>query len=97
MLRITTIDDGSITTFRLEGGLAGEWVGEFERCWSSLKAMGSHTQFNVDLTNVDFIDDKGEALLERAHKEGGNLQADNPYTKSVIAGVIKRSKLQHAC
>lgn len=97
MLRITTIDDGSIITFRLEGRLVGQWVGELERCWTSSKATDSNRKFNIDLTDVDFIDDKGEALLERVHVDGGNLQADNPYTRSVIAGVVKRSGLQHAC
>ena len=92
MLRITTIDKNRIATFRLEGRLVGDWVGEFERCWINTKNANHKRKLKIDLSDVTFVDEKGEDLLERMFLQGAELHADNPFLSSVIAGIVERSK-----
>jgi len=96
MLRITTIDKGQMTILRLEGRLVRDWVGELERCWISIKSADPKGTLQIDLRDVDFVDEKGEALLERLFLEGAELHADNPFLRSVIAQIVEHSTSEHA-
>jgi ABC-type transporter Mla MlaB component len=96
MLRITTIDKGQITILRLEGRLVGDWVDEFERCWIVIKSADPQQTLKIDLRDVEFVDEKGEALLERLFLDGAELHADNPFLKSVVARIVEHSKSERA-
>ena len=96
MLRITTIDKGQITIFRLAGRLVGDWVGELERCWVSTKSADSGRKLTIDMSDVEFVDEKGEALLERMFLQGAELRAGNLLMESVIAGIEEHSQAEHA-
>lgn len=95
MLRINTIENGQIATLRLEGRLVRDWVREFERCWISVKNANHKTKLKVDLSDVEFVDESGEELLERMLLEGAELQAGaaNLFLKSVISDITERSKI----
>jgi len=92
MLRITTIDDGPMTTFRLEGKLVGEWVDELERCYVSVKTVDPQRKIEIDISDLDFIDKKGEVLLERLYLDGARPHGDNPFLRSLIDGILEHSK-----
>jgi len=82
MIRITTHDEFAITRLFLEGKLAGEAVGELERCWSA--ASASKTAVSVDLTAVSFIDNKGKQLLTRMFEKGTRLVSKGLMAKCFI-------------
>jgi outer membrane protein TolC len=84
MLRVTTnVEEAqSKVTLKLEGKLAGPWVEEFERCWSS--TFEKWTQVVVELAGVTFIDSKGKCLLTKIHSQGARLVGTGLMTKSII-------------
>lgn len=96
MLRITTIEESQNATLRLEGRLVGAWVGELERCWISTKNANHKRKLTIDLSDVEFVDERGEELLERLFLEGAELHADNLFLRSLISAIVERSKLQTA-
>lgn len=91
MLRITTIANGTTITLRLEGRLVGDWVGELERCCTCLRTADPTRKVEIDASDVQFVDEKGEALLERLYLSGAKLYGKNPYMDSVIACIVERS------
>lgn len=95
MLRITTIENGPITTFRLEGRLVGLWVAELERCWISIKTSDPTRKIEIEMSGVDFIDEKGEALLEHLYRNGAKLHGGNPFMESIVARIAEHSKPQY--
>ena len=93
MLRITTIDKGEVTAFRLEGRLSGDWVDELERLWTETNAVGSARKLQVDVTDVEFVDERGKVLLERMLLEGAEIHPGNPFMTSVVADIVEHSTL----
>ncbi len=96
MLRITTIDNGPTTTFRLEGRLVGDWVAELERCCISIKTADPTRKLEIDMSDVEFIDEKGEALLERWYLDGAELYGGDTFIESIIARIVEHSKPRYA-
>jgi len=84
MLRVTTnAEEGQgKVTLKLEGKLAGPWVEEFERCWSSTSEKWK--QVVVELAGVTFIDSKGKCLLAKIHDQGAKLVGTGLMTRSII-------------
>jgi len=95
MLRITIEEKGDFTRFRLEGKLMSYWVKELERCWICARNNGPETRFEVDLSGVSFVDEKGKALLERMVSEGAELVADGPMMRSVAHSVVEHARIGH--
>jgi ABC-type transporter Mla MlaB component len=93
MLRINKIDNGEPTIFRLEGNLAGVWVDELERFWRDTKALDPTRKFQIDVTDVQFVDEEGKVLLERMLLEGAELHPGNPFMTSVVADIVEHSTL----
>lgn len=91
MLRITTIANGITTTLRLEGRLVGDWVDELERCCTGPRAADPTRKIEIDASDVEFLDEKGEALLERLYLNGAKLRGGNPYMESIVADIVERS------
>lgn len=92
MLRVTTRENGGVTIFFLEGKVIGNWVGEFEHCWLHWKKSGkSHRRSRIDLSEVRFVDDDGKTLLKRLASEGAELQANNPFMRSLINRLLENS------
>jgi hypothetical protein len=72
------------------GQLAGRWVNEFRSQWREFTASQSPPKRDVvDLTDVTFIDEGGETLLEQMSREGIDLIAG--------AGVDNRDLLENLC
>ena len=89
MLRITVHDKPGILTFRLEGRLAGPWVGELEECWKGALARRREPILRVDLAGVTFIDAAGRACLAAMHRQGAEFIAPDCLTKAVVAEITQ--------
>ncbi|MBS1788144.1 MAG: TolC family protein [Acidobacteria bacterium] len=84
MMRITQQSDGEATTLKVEGCLAGEWVGEMKRCWDEVEGATHSSVIRMDLTEVTFIDAAGRQLLAEMIGAGVTPTATNIMTKEVI-------------
>lgn len=84
MMRITQQSDGEATTLKLEGCLAGEWVGEMKRCWDEIQGATRSRVIRMDLAEVTFIDAAGRQLLAEMIEAGVTPTATNVMTKEVV-------------
>jgi anti-anti-sigma regulatory factor len=89
MLRITVHDTAGAVTFQLEGRLAGPWVRVLEECWQTSVTGPRVKSLRLDLTGVTYIDDAGEACLAAMHRQGAELIAADPLTKSIVAEITQ--------
>jgi anti-anti-sigma regulatory factor len=85
MLKITTLTDTESTTFKLEGRLAGPWVQELERCWTStVTGRKKREPLSVDLSAVTYVDSDGKNLLRKIHRQGAKLVASGCLTNCLV-------------
>ena len=87
MLRITVHETLTSVTFQLEGGLAGNWVQELERCWRGTVATVSAPLVRFDLSEVTYIDATGKAFLEARHAQGAELVASGCMMRAIVAEI----------
>lgn len=71
-LTIHTDENGSATTFRLQGDLSGPSVSEIERHWRLCRHSGQKS-VRLDLCEVNTIDEAGKRLLARLFGDGAEL------------------------
>jgi hypothetical protein len=90
VLKITLISSASGITFRLEGKLAGPWVGELERHWYPAIAGNENKRLTVDLSGLTFVNAEGRELLAWMYRRGAALKASN-YTTRCLVEQIERS------
>lgn len=91
MLRITVLQNGQLTRFRLEGKLKGDWVRDLERCWIQARNEHPEVQFLVELSHVDYVDDDGRQLLNRMISERVMLEAHNNLMSASLVDEIMHS------
>jgi hypothetical protein len=84
MLRITIEERGELTRFRLEGKLKNNWVRELVHCWTSSLNTGPERHLAVELSNVNFIDEKGRVLLSCMFSQGARLEAHGNLVTSAL-------------
>ena len=89
MLKITMKMAAGVTTFGLEGKLAGPWVRELERCWRSATSMQQVHPMCIDLSSVTFIDEDGKVLLGQMYREGAKLVALGCLNKCIVEGIMR--------
>jgi hypothetical protein len=65
MLRVITERLEDRYTLDLHGTLGGQWVAALEQHWRSILHDVPSARVTLVLSNVDFIDADGEALLQR--------------------------------
>ena len=87
MLKITLHDSAAEFRMTLEGRLAGPWVKELEQCWHTAASTTSGRRTIVDLADVDFVDQAGEAVLSQMHSEGVELVGETPLICSMLEQV----------
>ena len=92
MLRITVQGCGRDCVFKLEGKLAGVWVQELERSWTSAMAGASAGRVTIDLADVTFIDLAGKALLARMHDCGAVLRASSPLNRAIVDQIMQAAR-----
>lgn len=88
MLKITIDEKDQLTSIRLEGKLAGPWVGELERVWSASRRKPEGGDFSmdisVDISEVTFIDPEGRQLLARMYGDGVKLRVSGCMNRSIV-------------
>jgi len=83
MLRITIEKKQEKAAMKLEGKLAGPWVDELERAWSSVSSDRPGDNIGVDIRGLMFIDDGGRKLLSRMCAEGATFTAKGLVKETV--------------
>jgi hypothetical protein len=81
MLRVITRRLGDGYTLDLHGTLGGEWVAALEQHWRSILNDVPSARVTLVLSNIDFIDADGEALLQRMA---------NRHVEFVVSGCLNR-------
>jgi hypothetical protein len=84
MLKITLHDSAGELRFRLEGRLAGPWVGELRQCWETALATVQGRTTSVCLEEVDYVDAEGQTLLTDMHRQGVILQTKTPLIRALV-------------
>ena len=84
MLRIITKKRGTTYQLELHGTIAGEWIDVLERHWRDILKTVSGASIAVGLSNVAFIDRKGEELLRRMAERGVKLDGAGLMNRYVI-------------
>lgn len=69
---------------KLEGRIAGPWVEELRRTWTSLAPSLGSKRLCLDLCEVTFVDTAGKQLLTNLRKAGARLLADTAMTKALV-------------
>ena len=73
------------------GQLAGPWVQELRSCWEhARRAAGSSAV--VDLSDVTFVDEKGERLLAEMRSAGVEFVATGVETKHLLQNLKSRGE-----
>ena len=91
MLRVITERQGDNCRLDLHGTLGGDWVTVLEQHWRSIMDDVPSATVTLVLSNVDFIDADGEALLRRMADHGVELVASGCMNRYVI-GRLKPAK-----
>jgi len=95
MLRVTVQSGTESTVFRLEGKLAGDWVEVLRRVWSAHQPLSDSPSLVLDLSDVDFIDERGKGLLAELHVQGAALiPGAGPLTRAIVHDVQARTTRQ---
>jgi anti-anti-sigma regulatory factor len=68
------------TVLQVSGRLGDRWVAELEEYWRA----GRDKTISVDLRGVTFIDESGERLLRRMHREGATFVAEGLLVREVV-------------
>jgi hypothetical protein len=84
LLRITLHDSDTDLVVKLEGCLAGPWVGELESCWVDAAPRLGERRLQVDLRGVCHVDRRGRALLGRLHDAGAEFMASGCEMPEVV-------------
>src|SRR5215472_9212599 len=85
MLRVSYSDGADGQHWSLCGRLSGPWVDELRSCWRQARERTPRSRAVVDLRDVIFIDEAGEALLAEMQQAGTELVAAGVENNHVIA------------
>jgi anti-anti-sigma regulatory factor len=89
MLKITIDNTMNAATLKLEGRLAGPWVGELERSWRALKDDSRDKPVTVDLCEVTFVDAEGRKLLGWMYEQGARLRTFGCLAKGIVEEIVQ--------
>jgi len=84
MLRISGTGDGQTQRWTLCGQLAGPWIAELKEEWRSRRRQFPDLHALLDLSDVTFIDEGGEALLREMHDQGVQFVAKGVETRYIL-------------
>lgn len=66
----------------------GEWVHELERCWLAVTATQPTPDLQIELKDVGFIDEHGQALLARMAAAGAALIAADVQMNAIVEEIL---------
>lgn len=74
---------------KLEGRCSSDVVGELDRSWRAVMRKRGNTPVWVDLSDLWRVDQAGEELLARMHREGAQLIARGCLMREVIREITR--------
>jgi len=89
MLKITIDNSINTATMKLEGRLAGPWVGELERSWHAVRDDAEDKLVMVDLCEVTFVDAEGRKLLSSMYEQGARLRTFGCMVKGIVEEIVQ--------
>ena len=84
MLKITNNATANEEKWILCGQLAGPWVAELRSNWDEVRGWSRGQRYVVDLSDVTFIDERGEGLLRELRDEGAEFVARGVDTRHLL-------------
>jgi anti-anti-sigma regulatory factor len=94
MLRISGSEIGGVQTWTLCGQLTGPWVDTLQKEWQWCRQQSPHLRVILDLSDVTFIDEAGEALLREMGRQGVEFVAKGIETRHILDNLAAREKPQ---
>ena len=85
MFRVSYSDTADGQHWSLHGRLAGPWVDELRSCWKYARDLAPLARAIVDLKQVTFIDEAGQALLADMRSAGAELIAAGVEHQHLLA------------
>ncbi len=89
MLKIMHDETMSERRWTLCGQLSGPWVAELRSLWERGRAQGSCV---VDLSDVTWIDERGEGLLRTMKNDGARFVARGVDMKHILRHLRSKAK-----
>ena len=83
MLRITSYRTDTTATLKVEGRIAGEWVGELSKAATTAEET---SRVVLDLGGVTYVDADGASLLRALRNRGFALAECSAFVSSLIDG-----------
>ena len=87
MLKITLREETGEIRMKLEGDLAGTWVGDLEECWRATRVSSGGKPGCLDLTGVTRVDDAGRYLLALIHGTGARMFSAGVEMKALLESI----------
>ncbi len=84
MLKITREPGVESATLRLEGRLVGPWVAELRQVAET--ALNDSRRLVFDVSNVSFVDRKGEELLRELVARQVRLERPSGFIRELLKG-----------
>jgi anti-anti-sigma regulatory factor len=88
MLRITVISGAPSRTFKVEGRIVGDTIGELRRVCEEALADNGHTALVLDLTDVSFLDHEGIELIRQLHRRNVVLTNYSEFIAELLKEVV---------
>jgi anti-anti-sigma regulatory factor len=92
MLRIATEATATEQRWTLCGQLTGPWVAELRASWDQTRQASESSRYLIDLSDVTFIDEGGERLLQEMRKEGAEFLARGVDTRDILENLCAQEK-----
>ena len=87
MLKITVQTEVDAIRMKLEGDLAGTWVGDLEELWRATCASPGGRPACIDLTGVARVDDAGRYLLALIRGTGARMVSAGVEMKALLESI----------
>ena len=76
----------------MQGELVGQWAAELRSTWREKRHEGDTRRCIVELIDVTFVDQTGEAVLAEIMSRGAELVASDVYTKHLLRNLRRELK-----
>ena len=92
VLKINITDFPDEQRWSLQGQLVGQWAAELRSTWREKRHEGDTRRCIVELIDVTFVDQTGEAVLAEIMSRGAELVASDVYTKHLLRNLRRELK-----
>jgi len=92
VLKINIADLPDEQRWSLQGQLVGQWAAELRLTWREKRPEGDTRRCIVELIDVTFVDQTGQAVLAEIMSHGAELVASDVYTKHLLRNLRRELK-----